>query len=246
MRSHSAGGRTSNGHIRCWCNNCHSAVCARAGGGGGHGRAVRRLGNVASTRTSDHLEVRTANTSLVGKVNDEAAVAKVCADAILCRDELIIERQLEGVRSDLAVLAAQVTDLASLGEVGVTRRILATNERVEMSQRLGAVAVGGNGVDVDVVGERTALLGKSAELNLEPSTNAIGIGCGSDGTLDVTRGECRFVEGSSRERGRIHHSGWVVNHNSGIAESASLGCGRGKLHGSCGEQRKNAGSTHIE
>lgn len=117
--------------------------------------------------------------------------------------------------------------------------------------------------------ERTALLGKSAELNLEPSTNAIGIGCGSDGTLDVTRGECRFVEGSSRERGRIHHSGWVVNHNSGIAESlwskyqygnselalpllkdfstyASLGCGRGKLHGSCGEQRKNAGSTHIE
>jgi hypothetical protein len=77
----------------------------------------------------------------------------------LCRDELIVERQLEGIRSDLSILAAEVTDLASLGETGVTWRILATDKGVEMTKCAGAVAIGWDGIDVDVVEERTALLG---------------------------------------------------------------------------------------
>lgn len=144
------------------------------------------------------------------------------------------------------MLAAQVTNLASLGEVGVTWRILATEEGIEMTKCAGAVAVGWDGIDVDVVEEGAALLGQIAELDLEPSTNAIGVGCGSDGTLSIARGERRFVKGSSRERGSVHHSRWVVKHDSGIAKSAGLGRGRGELHGSCGEQRNDAGCTHIE
>jgi hypothetical protein len=87
-------------------------------------------------------------------VDDETAVTEVSTDAVLCRDELIIERKLKGVRSDLAMLATQVTDLTSLREAGVTWRILPTNEGVKMSECLGAVAVGGNGIDVDVIGWR--------------------------------------------------------------------------------------------
>jgi len=39
------------------------------------------------------------------------------------------------------MLAAQVSNLASLGELGVADRVLTANEGIQVSERLGAVAV---------------------------------------------------------------------------------------------------------
>lgn len=84
-------------------------------------------------------------------MDDEAAVAEVGTDTIFCRDKLIVVCHVERILVNLAVLAAQVADLASLGEPGVAGGFLATDEGIEMSQRLRAVAVGRDRVDVDVV-----------------------------------------------------------------------------------------------
>ena len=58
---------------------------------------------------------------------------------------------LPWVRGDVAVLAGQVTDLACFRFRGVARRSFATTERVEVAEGTGAVAVGWNGLIVDVI-----------------------------------------------------------------------------------------------
>ena len=60
-------------------------------------------------------------------------------------------RCLEWVCGDVAVLACQVPNLASLRLSIVTRWDLATNERVEMTKSFSAVAVGRNWLVVDMV-----------------------------------------------------------------------------------------------
>jgi len=56
-----------------------------------------------------------------------------------------------GQRRDLAVLAAQVADLAGLWSRCVAGWVLTTDEGVQMSEGLGAVTRGGNRLVVDVV-----------------------------------------------------------------------------------------------
>lgn len=98
-------------------------------------------------------KVRARDASLVGEVEDEASVAEVRAADFLSEGRVrVVVGSLERVFRDLAVLATQITNLAGLGVLGVASRILPALERVEVSQRLGAVAVLGNGVDVQVVG----------------------------------------------------------------------------------------------
>lgn len=58
---------------------------------------------------------------------------------------------MERVLRNLAMLAAQIADLASLGGAGIARRSFAAVVRVEMGKCLGAVAIAGDGVDVNVV-----------------------------------------------------------------------------------------------
>jgi hypothetical protein len=84
-------------------------------------------------------------------VDDEAAVAEEGADALLRRRIQVHVLGREGVRGDLAVLAGQVADLAGLGQGGVAGRGLAADERVQMPESLGAVAVGRDRSCVDVV-----------------------------------------------------------------------------------------------
>ena len=67
--------------------------------------------------------------------------------------------------------------------------------------------------------ERTALLGKVAELDLEPDTDTVGVGSGCDGALDVAAvGVGSLVEGGVREGGRINDTGGVADDNSRVTE----------------------------
>lgn len=150
---HSTRGRTSHGVIRCRrCWERHRARARTAGDGSRSSAVLRSPRNVGGARADNHVEVGTADACLVGEVDDEASVTEVGSNTLFCGHELVVERHLKGIRCDLAVLAAQVTDLASLREPGVTCRVLATDERIEMSQCLGAVAIARDRIDVDVVG----------------------------------------------------------------------------------------------
>jgi hypothetical protein len=87
-------------------------------------------------------------------VHHDAEVAKEALVALGRRRKQVEVRRLELVvaRGDLAVLAAQVADLARLGRVRVARRRRRAPVGVQVGQRLGAVAVGGDGRLVQVVG----------------------------------------------------------------------------------------------
>lgn len=97
------------------------------------------------------LEVGAGDPRLVGEVHDEAPVAEEGADALLEGGVGVVKGELEGVRVGLAVLAAQVADLAVLGGLGVAGGVLAADEGVEVGEGLRAVAVLGDGGDVEVV-----------------------------------------------------------------------------------------------
>lgn len=60
-------------------------------------------------------------------------------------------RSGEGLVGGLAVLARQITDLAGFRKASIARRCLAADEGVHVSASASAVAVGGNGIVVDVV-----------------------------------------------------------------------------------------------
>lgn len=91
-------------------------------------------------------------------MQDEAAVAEEGADA--AEGGGVVVRvggdegpaaAVAGRRADAAVLAGQVADLARLRARGVAGGHLAALEGVEVREGPGAVAVGGDGLVVDVV-----------------------------------------------------------------------------------------------
>lgn len=171
----------------------------------------------------------------------EAQVAKEGGIVPICGGELVIVRDHEGVRRDRAVFAAQIANLAGLREAGIAGRVFAAEERIQVSARSGAVAVTRNRVGMDVVDHRqvsvivvisfsnrsltrlteraTLLWWQVAELDLEPDTDAVGVGGGGDVTLDVASvGKGRGVEGGIRESGGVVDSGRVADHDGGIAQ----------------------------
>ncbi len=97
------------------------------------------------------FKVGARQASAIGKVNDKGAVAKEGIRARLERGKGIRVLGGKGVLGNLAVLAAEVTDLARRGVRGYTGRAVAAVGRVEMTTGRGAVAIG-SGVDVNVVG----------------------------------------------------------------------------------------------
>lgn len=106
----------------------------------------------AVAAVSDLDEVGAGDAGLVGEVHDETPVAEEGAGALYERGVGVVEGELEGVGVGLAVLGAQVADLAGLGALGVTGRVVGSDEGVEVRERLRAVAVLGHGGDVEVVG----------------------------------------------------------------------------------------------
>ena len=74
------------------------------------------------------------------------------------------------------MLAAQVTDLASLGLAGIADRHLAALVRVEVSASSSAVAIAGDRLLVDVVHEWAALCWQTRDRDGELNASAIASG----------------------------------------------------------------------
>lgn len=87
-------------------------------------------------------------------MEDEAAVTEECADALKSRGILVRICSNERVLAfgDLAILSAEVTDLASFGVLRVAWGLFTPNSRVQMSQCCCAVAVLRNWCDVKMIG----------------------------------------------------------------------------------------------
>lgn len=112
------------------------------------------MSRVAVLRGGRHIrslfKVGARQAGAIGKVNDKGAVAKEGVGAFIERDERVRVFDVERVTGNLAVLAAQITNLASGGLGGIAGRLLATVGRVQMSTSRSAVAVRSR-VDVNVV-----------------------------------------------------------------------------------------------
>lgn len=115
-------------------------------------------------------------------MDDDGPVAEERADAGLRGGVEVEVRGLEGARGDVAVLAAQVADLAGRWMSGITRRRLATNEGVEVSKGAGTVAVGGDREGVDVVDEGTegCFAWETKEINIPRYSGSIAVGSSGD------------------------------------------------------------------
>lgn len=94
-------------------------------GGSGDDTGLRGVGVNSSASSwrrcrlvcADDDKVGASDARLVGKVNHEATVVDRGVGAIHHRAESIRISDLEGVRHDLAMLSAVVSDLASLGKL---------------------------------------------------------------------------------------------------------------------------------
>lgn len=126
------------------------------------------------------------------------------------------------------MLAAQVTDLARCRVLGIAGSLGAALIRIEVSQRLGAVAVLRNGCSMEMIGcsllatllgpmgmygltEGATLLGEVAELDLELDAISA-VGChGKDGAFRVAVELGILKEALLGECGLEGHSGRVVH-----------------------------------
>lgn len=155
--------------------------------------------------------------------------------------KLVIELVFVGVRSDPSILAREISHLTSLRKGVIAGRDLSPLEGVKMGQSLGAVSVIGDSTEMDVVDypsmvsnhwllvtmdmfiltERAALLGKVGELDVVQDTNSIRAGLNSDGTIDVA------IEAAAGEERLLWKGGisllayGVVFDDSGIAQKLS-------------------------
>ena len=66
---------------------------------------------------------------------------------------MVLRRKRPAVRRDIAVLPAQIADLAARGIPGVASGLLASIRGIQVLEGGGAVAVGGDGGGVDMVDE---------------------------------------------------------------------------------------------
>lgn len=115
---------------------------------------VARLG--AGSGRIDLHKVCAVETLLVLVMDDNGAVSEERAKSLQGRGVQVSVDSLVDVTAidagDLSVLAAEVSNLASLGCGGVTRRVLAADEGVKMGKCFSAVAALWNWIDVDVIG----------------------------------------------------------------------------------------------
>jgi hypothetical protein len=119
------------------------------------GRRLRCRGVITLVARFNLEEVGAGDARLVREMDDDRAVAEEGADALFGRGVQIGVGLLEGavlVGDDVAPLAGQVAHLTGGGLLGVARSCFAADEGVQVGERLGAVAVGRDGVDVEVVG----------------------------------------------------------------------------------------------
>lgn len=85
-------------------------------------------------------------------MEDDGAVTKESANALLGRSVIVDVLGLVRVACDLSMLATVISDLARGRVLGIAGRVLAASKRIEMGESRSAVAVGRNRVNVNVVG----------------------------------------------------------------------------------------------
>ncbi len=78
-------------------------------------------------------------------------VSKERIDALSGRGVKVGVGSSEWIRSDLAIFASEITNLAGLGKTGVAGNGVTTLERVEMGESAQAVTAGVDGGSVNVV-----------------------------------------------------------------------------------------------
>jgi hypothetical protein len=190
-----------------------SAVVRRSRDGRGRrsGRAV-----------FNQLEVGARQAGGIAVVDDDGAVAKEGANTLEGGSVGVGVGELKGAAAfQLAVLAAQVADLAGFGGGAVTSRILGAAEGVQMGEGGGAVAVDGGG-SVQVVREGTTLGRQVLELDGKLNATATGRSDGLDEAphiaLDVGTGE----EGLIGKSGAVTNTLGVIGDSNGVLLSQGL------------------------
>lgn len=133
--------------------------------------------------------------------------------------------------AELAVLAREITDLAALRLVGVTGGILAALVGVKVSKRLGAVAILGNRLVVDVVRVWAIVERETRDGDLELDTSAA---ADRGGSHRATNGGVLAVG----ESGDVDSAGRVVGNDSGV--------GSGSGGGRAGDSEEEGGATHLD
>ena len=123
--------------------------------------------------------------------------------------------------SDLAVLSRQVTSLTCLGLGGIACGYLAAVVRVQVGASARAVAIGGDGLGVDVVGEGTLGFRQSVEGNGELDTVAVR-------HRSALHGDGQVVAGLWCELSPVPGVIRVVGDEGSRSGLGADGCGRGK------------------
>ena len=85
-------------------------------------------------------------------MEDDRTVAEKSTDTLLGRGVVVNVLGFVGVACDLSMLATVISDLAGGRVLGIARRVLAASKRIEVGESRSAVAVGSDGVNVNVVG----------------------------------------------------------------------------------------------
>lgn len=176
-----------------------------------------------------HGEVGASDTSVVGEMNDNGAVAKECADARLQRGEqVIVGGDIVG-GIGVTELAAQVTNLACRRRGRVAWNLLATLVGVEMSKSLGAVAIGRDRLVMKMIQEWAALGRETIQVDGKVDTLSVDVRSGCYGAAN--RG--LFTVGKSSD---VAGANWVVQDGSSVTELSSC---LGRSYASNGEREKS-------
>lgn len=88
-------------------------------------------------------------------MNHDRSVAEEGPDCWLGRGieiEIVCDKMIATTHiGDATMLTAQVANLTGFRIGGITRRILTTNERIEMSKSFRAISIGWKGLVMDVI-----------------------------------------------------------------------------------------------
>jgi len=212
------------------------AGCAAGEGGDcGRGRGDGAIGGAVAGEG----EVGAGDAGGVCKVESDGTVTKERTQSALGRGVGVDEAGREWRADDLAVFAAQVTNLAGLGKSRVARRHLTTLGGIEMTESAGAVAIRGYWLVVDMVEERSTRRGQAGERHGKGYTGAIGVGDGLDGATDgggVLVGQGRSVSDAER----------IISDDGSVSQEArnGNGVGLGGDEGQARESREEDGGTH--
>lgn len=183
-------------------------------------------------------DVGARNAGRVLSVDDNGAVANESTGRALQGEIGISVGHVNsgGVVGDLSILSRKVTNLAGLRRSSGARGGLSTLIRVQVGLGSGAVAVGGDGLVVDVVGEVSLADREALEVENNLGSNGTGAGLELNLSLDGA--------GVAGEDGGVDDIGGVARDGGSISKLAGLRLGEGD--GGQGEERGDSVELHCD